>query len=214
MNNRRPDGLERALSRERLSPYRTHVGGDLQAAISLYEWNATISAAFWLDLSHIEVLVRNAMHAQLTAWCITTHGHDRWFDDPGRVLTQHHREDILTARKRLKRTGKQADPGRIVAELSFGFWRYLVASQYDRTLWKPVLRHGFPHQPRRRPLHDCLTRLHRLRNRIAHHEPVYRMPLEQHLADLKTLARWVDPDLCAWITSQSEVAAIFTERPA
>ncbi|TDD64492.1 hypothetical protein E1262_27985 [Jiangella aurantiaca] len=184
--------IERALSAERLSPYRRH-GGDLRRAVDLYEWNTAASAAIWLDIANLEVLVRNAMHRQLTDWAKANYGHGRWYDDPGRVLSPRHRDDVDSARQRLNRAGKRNDAGRIVAELGFGFWRYLVASQYDRALWVPTLRTAFPGQPRRRPVHDRLTRLHHLRNRIAHHEPIYRMPLAQHLSDMLDVVEWVDP---------------------
>jgi len=36
-------------------------------------------------------------------------------------------------------------PGRVVAELSFGFWIGLVGKQYDHTLWVPHLHRAFPH---------------------------------------------------------------------
>ena len=206
--------IQAAITPERLSTYRAHVGGDLDAAVRLYEWNASASAAFWLDIGHVEVLVRNAMHRQLSVWTISHHGHHRLCDDPGRVLTPHHREDIATARRRLDRAGKQDDPGRIVAELGFGFWRYMLASHYDRTLWKPILSHSFPGQPRRRPLYEKMTRLHRLRNSLAHHEPIHRLPLGQLLGDMMTVMEWLDPDLQSWVASQSNARFMLTSRPS
>jgi hypothetical protein len=35
--------------------------------------------------------------------------------------------------------------GKVVAELTFGFWRYILAGTYQATLWSPALRHAFPH---------------------------------------------------------------------
>ena len=60
--------LERRLSPERLAPYRAAADGDLARAIRLYEQNAALSAAFWVVLGDAEVLVRNAVHEQLTTW--------------------------------------------------------------------------------------------------------------------------------------------------
>jgi hypothetical protein len=48
--------LEMRLSVERLAPYRAMCGGDLDAAIALYEWNAEVSAALGKTLGHLEVL--------------------------------------------------------------------------------------------------------------------------------------------------------------
>ncbi|HXL93420.1 MAG TPA: hypothetical protein VN969_31200 [Streptosporangiaceae bacterium] len=35
-------------------------------------------------------------------------------------------------------------PGKVVAELHFGFWRYLLASKYYTALWVPALSAAFP----------------------------------------------------------------------
>jgi hypothetical protein len=40
----------RRLSHERLAPYQRCAGGDLQAALRLYEWNTRMAGAFWITL--------------------------------------------------------------------------------------------------------------------------------------------------------------------
>ena len=45
---------------------------------------------------------------------------------------------------RATRNGRLEMPGRVVAQLTLGFWRYLLASRYGRTLWLPCLRQAFP----------------------------------------------------------------------
>ncbi len=42
--------LEDTVSTERLSPYREATGDDAAAALRLYTWNATISAALYVPL--------------------------------------------------------------------------------------------------------------------------------------------------------------------
>ena len=120
--------LEAGVSPERLAPYRRTTSG-LHEAVQLYEWNAALSAALWLDIGHLEVLVRNAIHDQLTAWCTAKHGDHRWYDDPAKILTPQRRINITEARRRLSKANKPDDAGRIVAELNFGFWRYLLSTE-------------------------------------------------------------------------------------
>ncbi|HET8684200.1 MAG TPA: hypothetical protein VFM54_20350 [Micromonosporaceae bacterium] len=136
--------IERRLSAERLSAYRTAVGDDLERAIYLYEWNRDLTSALGATLGDIEVVVRNAMHEQLTRWSASKHGQPWWYLDPNAVLTDRAREDITKARDRATYDGKPETPGRVVAELGFGFWRYLLARRYERVLWLPCLRHAFP----------------------------------------------------------------------
>jgi hypothetical protein len=66
--------LERRISAERLAPFRAVVAGDLGRALALYEWNTKVAAAFWAVLADVEVVLRNAMHEQLTAWSSRMHG--------------------------------------------------------------------------------------------------------------------------------------------
>jgi len=178
--------LEQRFSPERLGPYRAAVRGDLDRAVKLYEWNAKMAGVFWTALGHVEVLIRNAMHQQLIEWSTRVHREPRWYLDPGRVLKARRREEIAEARRRATRDGRQETPGRVVAELSLGFWRFLLISSYDRSLW-PDLRDAWPDK-RRSDVHNPLAELHELRNRIAHHESIYNRPLE----DLHT-KRWILP---------------------
>ena len=60
--------LQHRLSSERLKPYVTAAQGDLDRAAELYEWNAEVASAFHLVVGHFEVVLRNALHGQLTIW--------------------------------------------------------------------------------------------------------------------------------------------------
>lgn len=60
--------VQRWLSAERFDPYLRAAGGDGAAALALYEWNVAAAGAFHEMLGQFEVLLRNAMHDQLTAW--------------------------------------------------------------------------------------------------------------------------------------------------
>ncbi|SDM98152.1 Abi family protein [Allokutzneria albata] len=188
--------LEQRFSPERLAPYRTASGGDLAAALALYERNSQIAAAFWRTLGHVEVLVRNAMHSALA----DRSGRADWYVPLAPLLTEKAQNDIATARDRVVRNGYVETPGRVVTELSFGFWRYLLAARYERTLWLPCLRGAFPHlSGMRKDVHDKVAGLHELRNRIAHHEPVHHRPLRRLRADALVVAGWICPSARGWV---------------
>jgi hypothetical protein len=75
-----------------------------------------------------------------------------------------------------------------VAELPFGFWRYLLERRYQTTLWPQALRHDFPHLSAggRSMLRDTGLDLQGLRNRSAHHEPIHGIDLSRsHRQSLK-----------------------------
>lgn len=207
--------LEHRLSPERLAPYRRAVGGDLEPAVELYTWNAEVAAAFFEVLGHLEVVLRNALHEELSSWHASNRRRGLWFDDPARLLDERRRADIDTARARLLRDGKTETPGKVVAELSFGFWRFLLDRRYQNTLWAQALRHAFPFlvPQRRQSVYQPVERLTRLRNRIAHHEPIHHLKLAEHHDDVLRLAGFIDPALEAWLSRVSRVPAMLAGRP-
>lgn len=203
-----------ALSPERLAPYLRTTGGDLADAVRLYEWNLTASGAFYEALSVLEVVLRNALSSQLAARHGTRPG--QWYDDPAKVLSHQAHTDIRKARHRVvHRLRRTETAGRVVAELDFGFWKFLLASRYEATLWTPRLRHAFPElRPQRRStVYDAVDALHTLRNRIAHHEPVHQRDLTVDMLTIYRLLGWVDPDVRSWATAISRLAPILAARP-
>lgn len=208
--------LESWFSRERLTPYRVVTETSKDAA-ALYEWNADVSAAFWKTLGHVEVLVRNALHRTLTEWSQRTRGTDRWYIGIEHILSERTQFDIAEARRRATQTGRPETPGRVVAELNLGFWRYLLARRYDGTLWRACMYRAFPGKRRVR-VERTIAELHQLRNRIGHHEPIHDRPLTELLNLALDVAGWVDPAARAWIadqdTSRQLVLAGWTNRKA
>lgn len=114
------------LSTERLEPYFRVAEGRLLPTFVLYEWNIAISGAFFESLSILEVVIRNAMNAQLRH--LPTASGQSWYEDPHTILSREARRDIGTARRRLEKLGRPETHGGVVAELNFGFWKYMVVT--------------------------------------------------------------------------------------
>jgi hypothetical protein len=140
--------LQRRLSPERLGPFLTAAHGDPDAALDLYAWNARLSAALATTIGHVEVVLRNAIHENLTEWSVRRFGEPRWYVDPGQLLQHRATQDIRAARQRATRGLRSETPGRVVAELSFGFWRFLLANPLRR---HALARHAVPRVPRPSP---------------------------------------------------------------
>ncbi len=136
--------VERWLSQPRHGVYLAASQGDPQLALDLYEWNAEISAALLRDLAHLEVGLRNAYDRALSArWPGPPHWTTAnipafaplWRTRRGR------RVDVnLRTRESLHRAvdsagGPAAPPGKVIAELMFGFWRFLSSSAHEKSLW-------------------------------------------------------------------------------
>ena len=205
--------LQDQLSPERLSTYVLECSGRLDDAIDLYRWNTAVTGAFWEDIGHLEVGVRNAVDRRLSARHSTLGRAGTWVDDPARELTDKSRDDIDTARRRIRQNRKSVTHGQVVSELSFGFWRFMVSRRLQ-VLW-PDLASGFPHAPnrRRQTVEVPLGRLHDFRNRLAHHQRIWSEPLPGLHTELVSVAGFISPVLSGFIVAGSRVPAILSIRP-
>lgn len=215
--------VEAWLSAPRFAVYLASTGTDRDRALALYEWNAQLSAALLHDLAHVEVGLRNVYDVALSA---------RWPGPPHWTLAAdtvfapvyrtrgRRRVDVNTRpRDSLRHAianagGPTAPPGKIVAELMFGFWRYLSSAAHEKTLWVPALHRAFPPGTDRAVHVDGpVGRLHDLRNRVAHHEPLLTTNVAGRLADLIALAGRLDPQLGQYLQATSAVSSVLAARP-
>ncbi len=107
--------LERTLSADRLAPYRDVTQGDLERAIRLYEQNVALSESLYGILQGLEVALRNSIHLRLAADLQTLSWYDLLHLQPEQAAM------LRRAKQSLEREGKPLEPGRLVAELAFGF---------------------------------------------------------------------------------------------
>ena len=204
------------LTSDRLRSYALRCA-DEGSALRLYEWNMRVAAAVLELTSIVEVVTRNAMDRELDAWA-NQRGHISWFDFIPR--DQQGRADLGKARARANRGGRrQEDHGRVIAELTFGFWRYLVESRYHTALWVPDLHRAFPHGPtnlreRRAEVKRRLQQLHFVRNRAAHHEPIHQRDLRRDHDYALELLGWIHPSAASWAASVVSLPGVLDARPS
>jgi hypothetical protein len=214
--------VERWLSAPRFRTYLVEAGEDRGRALDLYEWNTAMAAAILHDLAHVEVAVRNAYDAALVRhqagplhW---TQDEMRYFPVVWRTAKNGHRYDENVAPRdqvahARSSVGHGAPSGKVVAELTFGFWRYLSVSGREITLWRPYLHRGFVTGTSRSAVDGPMSRLHRLRNRVAHHEPLLAQDLRARRDDVRALLRCISPELQAYVDGQSTWAVVEGQRP-
>lgn len=207
------NALEAALSPERLTAYLQDVGGDRERALRLYLWNAEVSAAFYTPLQGLEVALRNALHRELSR----VYG-DAWYDTPALPLAPRAHMLIREAQASIAQGRKAVIPPRVVAELSLGFWIALLGpgpqGVYEMRLWRPMLYKAFPHAKlSRKAAHQPLDQLRLLRNRIAHHEPIFQRPLLAEHQRILDVVAWISPEMASWIAHHSTVSEVITARP-
>lgn len=202
-----PRSLLDLLSPSRVAPYLAATCDDLDAAIALYDWNANISAAFFESIHYLEIGLRNAIDDAVGKQFGTG-----WLTQESGLLTPNSRKVLSVALRHAG--GAEATHGKIVAELPFGFWWSLLADDYNRRLWQPALQHAFEGPVRRRLLHAELDEVRRLRNRIAHHEPIHSRDLNADYRRTIDIAERIGVSLGSHIAGISRVPTLLSTRPA
>ncbi len=232
--------LEKAVSRPRLETYR-RIAADDATAWALYRWNLELSAA-WLPLmADTEVALRNGIHLQLTALL----GRADWWASDRLVLDDQTAENLVAVvREHQKKIAKgTVGAGKVVADLMFGTWVMLLGKggrsslgrsiDYEANLWRPSLRYAFatgtttrtgrPRRPTQEQVHRRSANLQRLRNRVAHHEPIFngiKAPGTNTLVPLLTvwdetveLLNWLCPEIAELHRNERRVPQIYARRP-
>ncbi len=192
------DNIKQTISPERLQGYKNRIAykfGQCSEIDTLvyYNWNTALSESLYCSLQTLEISLRNTIHNNASV-----HFNNRnWFDDPA-ILDRRTREFVSTAKSVLKSQNKNLSPGRILAELSFGFWTSLFNKKYDQMLWHKIIKTTFPFMQARirtrATLSKRLNQIRKLRNRIFHYEPIwYYNDLEkQHEQIIETIG-WIEP---------------------
>jgi hypothetical protein len=161
----------------------------------------------------MEVTLRNALARELDTF-LGSDAHP-WYDGSSGILSAEALQDISKAKDRIHRQRHAETPGRVIAELNFGFWRFLLASRYESSLWTPCLRRAFPEltPQRRTTVYEPLDQLHTLRNRIAHHEPIHTRDLRADMLSIYRILNWISPDVRAWAVNLSRIKMTIAQRP-
>lgn len=222
--------IEAWLSTGRFGTYLSAAQGSRSLALALYEWNASLRAAFLHDLGHLEVGLRNSYDRALSA---ATVGEDlHWTENPTmlklfppamkndpvqqRLIDANEipRSQIQRARVDASKSGNTAPvPGKVVAEVMFGFWTYLTSNAHEKTIWVPYLHTAYPSKTDRRKIHQTLYELREFRNRVAHHEPLLVGSESERRKIISVASRLLPKEAFAHMTQNSEVLKILSSRP-
>lgn len=225
-NNPAGEWVERWLSPPRFTLYLRAADYDRDAALELYEWNARLGSALSHDLAHLEVGLRNAYDRALTDhlelpqhW--TACG-DQVFapvlrtrkrGSHGKVTVDINAKPRASLERAIREAGgRKAPPGKVIAQLTFGFWRYLTSAAHEVTLWRPALHHAYPAGTSRPDVDARIGRLHELRNRVAHHEPLLTLDAANLHSELVEIATLLDRQLGFYVTEHSIVRTVLAAR--
>lgn len=209
--------MKDSLSQARFARYLASGGGDEASAMALYEWNTLMAQSLYVYLQCWEITFRNKLDSFLR-W---KYGPAWPYDDKRavRALTRDEQRRLSETKQRQSQQRKQAvvSTDAIVADLSAGFWVALLSSSYKVPYsWQYNLGRIFPNDPAldRQTSHTLSSKILKLRNRIAHHEPIYELPLSQTYSELQRLVSAICPDTDRFARSNCTFLTIAKARPA
>ncbi|WP_161606098.1 Abi family protein [Microlunatus speluncae] len=218
--------IDQWLSSGRFSKYLRAAGGDEERAVALYDWNVRLAAAFFHDLAHLEVGLRNAYDRALRIHPDLA-GRDWLTEDGAELIFKPHvvrengrkRDKNWTPRLRIKEARERsglssgAPRGKTIAELMFGFWSYLTDDLHEKTLWVPVLHRVYQPGADRASINAAMADLRELRNRAAHHESLFDRAPESQRRRIVYVAGQLSPELKQFIAQTSELPALIEGKP-
>ncbi|MDY0985660.1 hypothetical protein SOM10_17300 [Microbacterium sp. CFBP9023] len=207
------------ITQPRFDEYLVAANHDPKAARELYEWNISVSAAFFELISHVEVALRNAVDAVLRPLEVAESArvsfkHGWWFGSPT-FMTEHDLNYYRTAWNHLGTKAERATRDKVFASTTFGIWDAVFGPSYDE-LFRRHLVYAFPHRSqgfKRKTVQTNVLALRNLRNRIAHHQAIFDLPLEERFEQAMDLLRWIDPNLESWVAGLCRVPQILDHRP-
>jgi hypothetical protein len=223
MSSTAPDpeqAVKDALSAARVGTYEAATTGtpQLTCALALYAWNAQVSAAMLAPLHLCEVVIRNAVSDAIT----TVYG-PQWPWSPGFIqsLPNPPRGSGYNPRQDLIATSAgKTSTGKVIPELKFVFWQTMFTSRFDSRLWAPHLRAVMPNLDQAKTVGQLrgliyaeLEQLRKLRNRIAHHEPIFKRNLSDDFQKIHDLIAFRCPITAAWMIQNQQAQPLIATKP-
>lgn len=210
--------LPNALSAPRFATYLQARGGDRADALALYRWNIEVSSAFLVPLHVLEVTLRNAIVEAIEG----VHG-GTWPWSAGfiRSLPNPPAPNYSPTRDLRALCQKHQTAGKIIADLKFVFWEKMLTSRHQGRLWGNAFPVVFPNAPQvlggsaqnRADLRNDVEEIRKLRNRIAHHEPIFTRALHDDLDRMVRAVRWRCDTTADWLLGIDPVAPLLAKMP-
>jgi len=205
--------IVKTLSHPRMVTYIKEMGS-IDKALELYLWNSKVSGALITPMHICEVIIRNVVADTFE----TEFGeHWPWQRRLELTLNKHYRNELTSAREKQSirhRTSK------VIPELNFNFWQQMFVSKYDQQFWNQHLYSQFPNLPAnqtistmRESIFNDLEKIRKLRNRIAHHEPIFKKDILDVINRITKLTNYRCQITSEWISPHYLIEEILAQRP-
>lgn len=203
--------IEKVLYAGRLFTYRDAVKNTLgidseEITLKLYEWNAKLSGHFLFPLHIYEVMLRNAISDAISQRYGVDWPINRVFQNS---LPKKEKADLLNLV-----TPRYEGLGKVVPELNLYWFESMLTKRHEARIWKPYGRTIFPNASidavdlRVRLNQEC-KQIRKLRNRIAHHEPIFNQAnIQKIFGHIQTAVAFRCTTTEAWLVDCEQVSEL------
>lgn len=215
--------LKSALSAARINTYEIAAGitgNEDLSWLNLYLWNAQISGEFLTPLHICEVVIRNAVADAIEQ----QYGNQwPWSKTFQTSLPSSSFLKVYNPQKNLCDVSKkQVTVGKVIPKLNFMFWQKMFTKRHDVRLWNKYLLNVMPGCDKaqsiknlRQSIFQDIDTVRELRNRIAHHEPIFKRDLANDYNTIIRLITYRSQETADWIflNHYGRIQEILNKKP-
>jgi hypothetical protein len=217
---------DKLFSTARMNTYRLIVNNNEQAARKLYQWNVEVSAALYESLMLLEVALRNTLDLTLKNINSTladkngTLHTSEWLLDPNQLISGIvSGQEVQNAKTRVQHMHRSPSHDDILAQMTFGTWRYLLPSKGNSKkilLWNIGLKNAFSLTNYSvQQFSKDVQWLNVARNRIAHGEPLLDKNYAKNtMKSIYRVSQAIDVDFARYVKSTQRVSQVMKNRSA
>lgn len=104
---------------------------------------------------------------------------------------------------------------KVIPELPFYFWQSMFTKRFDNKIWDMNFTKIFPNAtPQdKATFYTDLDKLRKLRNRIAHHEPIFDRNLAENYHLILKIIRYRSYSTASWLASWENFTQLLSQKP-
>lgn len=215
------DDVRNVLSVPRLATYEDALkqvspnASDTTNVLNFYLWNAAMSGALFFPMQLCEVVIRNAVSQAIAS----VYGEDwPWNQSFVGSLADHAKPDLSKGIGTFEPSPSMT--GRVVAAMTLNFWEKMFTARHDDRIWNQNLRVVFPNldpdlsvADARKRIYDFMQAVRTLRNRIAHHEPIFSCDINGNYKKIQWLIGIRCEKTAAWVEANQQVSCLLNSCP-
>ncbi|ACB00926.1 MULTISPECIES: Abi family protein [Cyanophyceae] len=209
--------FQEAISSNRLEAYRSASSDNEYHLLANYLWNISLCESLYPALHAFEIALRNSMNEAISRLFYKDWLHKKY----SKILDNKESKIIEDAFRRLEKEKKIASTSNLISTLTLGFWVSLSYSRYEdaNKLYPKLFRDSdfLPHLPKskrtRKIICKSFTSIRKLRNKIFHHDPIWKdRNLQAEYDNILEAIQWMSPVLYETTKELSRFPDIYIEE--